>query len=99
MHLAVFALAALPLLAADMPILTPKPGPEPRINGPRVYGVRPGKPFLYRIPATGMRPIKFEATGLPATIKLDAATGILSGTSPAAPGKPRTTWHSAGARK
>ncbi len=49
------ALIALPhsLVAAEMPILTPKPGPEPRINGPRVYGVRPGKPFLYRIPATG----------------------------------------------
>lgn len=32
-------------------ILTPKPGPEPKVWGPRVYGCRPGKPFLYRIPA------------------------------------------------
>ncbi|HWH67919.1 MAG TPA: NPCBM/NEW2 domain-containing protein, partial [Candidatus Sulfotelmatobacter sp.] len=34
-------------------ILTPKPGPAPRINGPKVYGCRPGSPFLYRIPAQG----------------------------------------------
>lgn len=86
MRLALLVLTTLPLLAAEMPILTPKPGPEPRINGPRVYGVRPGRPFLYRIPATGARPMKFEAAGLPASIKLDAATGILAGTAPARPG-------------
>jgi alpha-galactosidase len=38
-------------------ILTPKPGPAPRINGPRVYGCRPGNPFIYRIPTTGLRPM------------------------------------------
>jgi alpha-galactosidase len=37
-------------------ILTPAPGPAPRINGARVLGVRPGSPFLFRIPATGGRP-------------------------------------------
>ncbi|MBE0660694.1 MAG: alpha-galactosidase [Bryobacteraceae bacterium] len=91
MRLALLALTTLPLLAAEMPILTPKPGPEPRINGPRVYGVRPGRPFLYRIPATGARPMKFEAVGLPASIKLDAATGILTGTAPAKPGLNKVT--------
>jgi alpha-galactosidase len=91
MRLALIVLAALPLLAAEMPILTPKPGPAPRINGPKVYGVRPGKPFLYRIPATGARPMKFDASGLPASIKLDAATGILSGTSPTAAGLHKVT--------
>lgn len=64
-------------------ILTPKPGPAPRINGPLVYGCRPGHPFLYRIPCQGERPIKFSAKGLPASLKLDAAAGILSGTVPA----------------
>ena len=34
-------------------ILTPKPSPKPRINGPAVYGCRPGNPFVYRIPTTG----------------------------------------------
>ncbi|MGB9626912.1 MAG: NPCBM/NEW2 domain-containing protein, partial [Phycisphaerae bacterium] len=32
-------------------ILTPKPPRTPRINGPRVYGVRPGSPMLFTIPA------------------------------------------------
>ena len=41
--------------------LTPPAPPEPRINGPRVYGVRPGSPFLYRVPATGVRPMTFRA--------------------------------------
>ena len=91
MRLAALALALLPLIAAEMPILTPKPGPEPRINGPRVYGVRPGKPFLYRIPATGARPMKFEAAGLPASIKLDASAGILTGAAPAKAGLYKVT--------
>ena len=43
--------------------LTPPAPPEPRLNGPRVYGVRPGSPFLYRIPATGERPMQFRAEG------------------------------------
>ena len=61
-------------------ILTPKPGPEPRINGPGVFGVRPGHPFLYRIPATGERPMAFDVEGLPAGLMIDAATGQMTGT-------------------
>ncbi len=60
-------------------ILTPKPGPEPRINGPRVYGCLPDHPFLYRIPATGRRPMQFAAEKLPEGLTLDAATGIITG--------------------
>ena len=60
-------------------ILTPKLGPEPRINGPKVYGCHPGNPFLYRIPATGVRPIQFSADNLPSGLKLDLNTGIISG--------------------
>ena len=58
---------------------TPKPPAAPRINGPKVYGARPGHPFLYRIPCTGTRPIRFAAIGLPASLKLDANSGIISG--------------------
>jgi alpha-galactosidase len=64
-------------------LLTPKPGPAPRVNGPKVYGCRPGNSFLYRIPAQGERPMVFSARGLPATLKLDSSAGIITGTAPA----------------
>ncbi len=63
-------------------ILTPAAGPAPRINGPRVYGCRPGNPFLFRIPTTGLRPIRFAAENLPEGITLDAEAGILRGAAP-----------------
>lgn len=60
-------------------ILTP-PAPEtPRINGAKVFGVRPGSSFLFTIPATGKRPMTFSATGLPKGLKLDASTGRITG--------------------
>jgi alpha-galactosidase len=66
------------------PLLTPKAPPTPRINGPRITGVRPGSPFLFRIPCTGERPVTFTAEGLPPGISLDPKTGILTGASTAA---------------
>lgn len=60
-------------------LLTPKPGLKPRINGPTIYGCRPGHPFLYRIPTTGDRPITFAAERLPDGLTLDAEVGILTG--------------------
>ncbi len=60
-------------------ILTPKPAPTPRINGARVFGVRPGSPFLFTIAATGDRPMEFAAEGLPAGLKLDRKTGQITG--------------------
>jgi len=70
-----------PVVKEEKIILTPKPGPEPRINGPTVYGCRPGSPFIYRIPCTGERPIAFTANKLPGGLKLDKATGIITGTT------------------
>jgi len=72
---------------ATPPLRTPEAGPQPHINGPTVYGVRPGRPFLYRIPCTGARPIRFSADALPSSLKLDSASGIISGTAPDTPGK------------
>lgn len=60
-------------------ILTPLAPLAPRINGPSVYGVRPGSPFLYRIPCTGTRSIEFRVEGLPDGLTLDAARGIITG--------------------
>jgi alpha-galactosidase len=72
----------VPVPAEESTVLTPKPGPAPRINGPTIYGCRPGHPFLYRVPAQGDRPMKFSAKGLPVTLKLDAITGVISGATP-----------------
>ena len=71
-------------------ILTPGPSPLPRINGARVFGARPGNPFLYTVAATGTRPMRFSAQGLPAGLSLESATGRITGTL-AAPGTYRVT--------
>lgn len=60
-------------------ILTPKAAPTPRINGARVFGVRPDSKFLFTIAATGNRPMTFSAEGLPRGLKLDPATGRITG--------------------
>ena len=60
-------------------ILTPKSLPQPRINGPTIFGVRPGSPFLYTIPATGERPMKFTVKNLPAGLRLDPQSGQITG--------------------
>lgn len=53
---------------------------SPKIHGADVYGSRPDRPFLYKIPATGAAPLNFRVLQLPAGLKLDAATGIIDGT-------------------
>ena len=46
-------------------ILTPEAPHTPRINGAKVYGARPGSDFLYKVAATGDRPMTFSAEKLP----------------------------------
>jgi alpha-galactosidase len=75
-------------------ILTPAAPTSPQIHGPKVFGVRPGSPFLYAIPATGDRPMTFSAENLPAGLQLDSATGRITG-SIAQPGEYRITFHAA----
>ena len=78
MALSVFAQESQPAPDYRAYILTPPAPAEPRINGPKVYGARPGADFLFRIPASGERPMTFEAKGLPRGLKLDPATGIIT---------------------
>lgn len=65
--------------ARQLGILTPPERPEPKINGPAVFGVRPGHPILYTLPVTGERPMTFSATGLPDGATFDPQTGFLRG--------------------
>ena len=65
--------------AAPEIIRTPPSAPTPRINGPDVFGVRPGNPFFYQIPATGDRPMTFSADDLPKGLTLNADTGLITG--------------------
>ena len=73
-------------------IRTPKAPATPRINGPGLFGVRPGHPFLYQIPATGERPMEFGADKLPRGLELDAKTGRITG-SLSKPGEHVVTLH------
>lgn len=66
---------------------TPKPPETPHLNGPKIYGARPGHPFLYRIPSTGDRPMRFSARNLPHSLKVDRKSGIISGNAPEQPGE------------
>lgn len=62
-------------------ILTPASPKTPEIHGAKVFGVRPGAPIFYAIPATGDRPMEFSADGLPEGVALDPATGWITGAS------------------
>jgi alpha-galactosidase len=61
-------------------ILTPPDPPQPRIRTPAVFGARPGHPVLLTVAATGERPMRFHARGLPPGLSLDTASGIITGT-------------------
>jgi alpha-galactosidase len=87
--------------AAETPsnaaIRTPPAPATPRINGPAIFGARPGSPFLHRIPVTGDRPMEFSAKGLPPGLQLDAKTGEITG-SLTKPGQTVVTLHARNAK-
>ena len=60
-------------------ILTPKPSDKPKINSASVYGGRPNSPFLFRVAATGERPMTFSAKNLPDGLTIDSKTGMITG--------------------
>ncbi|HSG68428.1 MAG TPA: NPCBM/NEW2 domain-containing protein, partial [Bacteroidales bacterium] len=63
-------------------VLTPPAPREPRINGPSVYGANAGNQFLYRIPASGARPMKYAVKGLPDGLNYFEETGLIRGKTP-----------------
>ena len=60
-------------------ILTPKPGDAPKINGAKVYGVRPNSPFIFKIPATGRKPLQYSVENLPAGFTVNPSSGVITG--------------------
>jgi alpha-galactosidase len=66
-------------LTEQVGILTPAPSPAPRINGARIFGVRPGSPVLFTIAATGARPMAFSAKNLPDGLALNRTSGAITG--------------------
>jgi Alpha-galactosidase len=64
-------------------IRAPRPPQTPRINGAPCFGVTPGAPFLYTIPASGLRPMTFSAAGLPPGLSIDSTTGRIHGSTTA----------------
>jgi hypothetical protein len=60
-------------------ILTPAIKKEPKINGARVFGVRPWSPFLFKVAATGEAPLKYYAKDLPEGLAIDSTNGGITG--------------------
>ena len=60
-------------------ILTPPSPKIPRINSPKVFGARPGNPFLFTVVASGETPVQFSVDHLPKGLFIDKKTGIISG--------------------
>jgi alpha-galactosidase len=83
--------------ASTPEIRTPKASNSPRINGPAIFGVRPGHPFLYHIPVTGERPLLITASGLPKGLQLDSRKGQITGAL-SKPGEYTVTLHAKNAK-
>jgi len=49
------------------------------INGPRIVGTTPGRPFVFLVPATGEELRSYSAKSLPAGLVIDPQTGVITG--------------------
>ena len=67
-------------------IAAAKPAAAPQFHGAPIAGIHPGTPLIYTLSATGERPMTFSIRSLPRGLKLDADTGIITG-SLAKPGE------------
>jgi alpha-galactosidase len=74
---------AKPVVAAPAvetpPQIASSKSSAPMNNSPRITGATPGRPFLFRIPASGDGALSFTAKNLPAGLTLDDKTGIITG--------------------
>lgn len=68
-----------PTPAQGKPFMTPPGSETPRITGARVFGVRPGSPFLFTVTASGRKPMSFSSRNLPPELQLNPDTGQITG--------------------
>ena len=61
------------------PPIAPSRSAAPMINYPRITGATPGRPFMFRIPASGAGELTFAAKNLPAGLALDSKSGVITG--------------------
>ena len=60
-------------------ILTPAPPATPKINGAKIYGVHFNSPVLFKIPATGKKPLQYGVENLPQGLNVNTDNGVISG--------------------
>jgi alpha-galactosidase len=65
--------------SVDRYILTPASPKTPHINSPKIFGARPGNPFLFTVVASGEGPFRFSVENLPEGLTIDPQTGIIIG--------------------
>ena len=85
-HYPVLFRIAMPEATRERYCLTPKAPAKPRYNGPAVLGASPDAPVYFRLPFSGVKPMKFSVSHLPKGLKLDRKKGVISG-SVANPGE------------
>lgn len=78
-HYPVLLKLSFPDTSRERYCLTPKAPARPRYNGPAVLGVSPGVPVYFRLPFSGVKPMKFSVSGLPEGLTLDRDKGVISG--------------------
>lgn len=60
-------------------ILTPPTSELPRINGAKASAARPGSPYLFRVPVTGLKPLTIKVKNLPKGLKFNPKTRLITG--------------------
>ena len=66
-------------VTADLAPVEPHDRGGPRLHVPAAFGAGRAKPFFLPLPATGQRPMRFAAEGLPEGLAMDEARGLIAG--------------------
>ncbi len=78
--------AVPPAIRRETPAPRPVPA-NPQFAVTAVAGVRPGRPWLWRVGVTAPGPVQVTVTGLPPGLSFNPATRVISGRAPTTPGE------------